>query len=79
MDVVTERNRCVTQFVDALQGLEPSGKTDLHNVVAEGTSIRDDVDIACTDIGSPVIVLRDRTVDCGNLGFELRVVRSARP
>src|SRR6185295_18067066 len=45
-------------------------------MVAESTTIRNDVHVACPDVGSTVIVLCDRAVECSEFALEVGIARA---
>lgn len=68
MGVEAKRDGRATELIDAIAGFEPSRESDLHHVLAECALVRNDIDVACTDVGGSVVVLLDGGVDlCGSL------------
>jgi len=69
--VLPERDRGITEFPDAVHGLEPAGHADLDDIRPERTDVRDDVHVPGTDVRYPVVVGLDGLVDVGQPAGEL--------
>jgi hypothetical protein len=67
VDVKAEWNGRIPQLPNTVQGFQAAGHADLDHAFAECTDVRDDVDVARLDVGSPVVDVCDVGVDLGQL------------
>lgn len=67
VDIEVEWHGRVSEFTDTIHGVEAACHADLNHTFAEGPDVRDDVDIACTDVGLALLDVVDAFFDLGEL------------
>ena len=67
VDIEVERHGRVSEFADAIHGVEAACHADLDHTFAEGPDVRDDVDISGAAVGLPCDDIVDAFFDLGEL------------
>ena len=65
VNIKVKGNRCVAEFVHSFRGVEPTGHADLIHILAKGSDIGNDIDIAGTLVGFTVVDIADCTLRIG--------------
>lgn len=72
VDIEVEWHGRVSELADAVHGVEAACHADLDHPFAERPDVRDDVDIACTDIGLALLDVVDPLFNFDDLLLEAR-------
>src|SRR4051794_6756152 len=78
MHIELKWHRSVPKFGDALERLETSRQSDLHDIAAESAPVRDHVDVPRANVGGAEVVLRNGRLNSRQLLLKIWVVRARR-